>query len=207
MNKAIIITVEKQKIVYQNKSVTRKMSLVWSLSIFVAIVACFSCIKVMNHHITNQLFEIAEAVYNPIHPLFSDSSDIGFASSTNVITLKNTTDVKLSIPMRATSIETKSDHLEFLSNSSIMVLSPEDGVVQVIDEENGEKYIIIKHSSSISTKLKGVDIIGVSVGQIVKQGQELATTKQGAIISMFVLENNMILQNIKVNNQFVEWEA
>lgn len=208
MERATIISIRQQQIVYHNKKVGRPMGLVFSISIFAILVLCFSCLKVMDNKVVNEVFHIAQNVYNPIQPLYSDNSQINFASSTYSIYLKKNEDVKLTFPVRASNFEEKGDCIVFTADSSIMVLSPEDGVVTKIDvTANGEKYIEIKHSGTYSTKLVGMDVIGVTVGQTVKQGQEVATLGNSKQITLYVLQDNQCLSNIKIDQKNIVWEV
>ncbi len=207
MNKATIMSIKQQKIVYQHKKIGQSMGLVYSISVFAFIVLCFSCLRIMNVQSINDVFFIAESVFNPILPLYHDNSVIDFVSSDYLEHLKEDKDVKLSLPVRASQIEEQGTSIIFRADNSIMVLAPEDGIVTKIETNaDGKKYIIIQHSTSISTQLVGLDVVGVEVGQQVKMGQELATMDSSNQITMSVLQNNQSL-NIHLDQKTIQWEA
>lgn len=208
MERATIVSIRQQQIIYHNKKVGRPMGLVASISVFAMLVMCFSCLKVMDNKVMNEVFHIAQNVFSPIQPLYSDNSEINFASSTYTMYLKKNEDVKLTFPVRASGLEEKGDHILFRADSSIMVLSPEDGVVVKIDTTaDGKKYIEVKHSDSLSSKLVGIDVTGVTVGQTVAQGQELATLDNTKELKFYLLQNGSVVQNLKIEHQNIVWEA
>lgn len=208
MERATIVSIRKQQIIYHNKKVGRPMGLVTSISIFAVLVMCFSCLKVMDNKVINEVFHIAQNVYNPVQPLYSDNSDINFASSTFTMYLKKNEDVKLTFPVRASSFEEKGEYILFTADSSIMVLSPEDGVVVAISTTaDGKKYIEVKHSEGLSTRLVGMDVTGVTIGQTVKQGQELATLDDTKQLMFYVIKDGGVVPKISVEHQNIVWEA
>ena len=51
-----------------------------------------------------------------------------------------------------------------------------------------------------------VTIGGVKAKQIVKQGKEIATAKQGGKISVKVIENGKALDGLYVYKSFIKWD-
>ena len=204
MRQAVILSLKKQQIDYQNKSINRKLGLLTTISVFFTILACFSCMKVINTTTTNELFSIANTVYNPIRPLFSDGSDVVFTSASSALPV--TQELKITVPVLSSKVTNMGNHLSFQIDTSIMILSPEVGVVRQIEvDATGKKTLVIQHSGEISTKLIGCDVIGVAVGEKVTKGQEVATGCVGGVIDMYVLNNNMIMQ-LTLNHQTVSWQ-
>ena len=143
-------------------------------------------------------------IYSPVNSLYSDTGDIVFTNG--VVIEKEMLD--FIIPIKGGKVEVDaSGNILFYIESSIMVKSPEAGVVDDIGFSNdGKKYIKIRHTIEMYTIISNVDIIGVSRGEVVKKGTDIATAKENEIVTMQILENNIPLSNIKVNQSKIIWK-
>lgn len=143
-------------------------------------------------------------IYNPVSSLYNDTGDIVFTNS--VVVEKEMLD--FIIPIKGGKVEVDaSGNISFYVENSIMVKSPEAGVIDDIGFSNdGKKYIKIRHTIEMYSIISNVDIIGVSQGEVVKKGTDIATARENEIVSMQILENNMPLSNIKVNQSKIIWK-
>jgi len=144
-------------------------------------------------------------VYNPVNSLYNDTSNVIFTSS--AMTLEKDS-LDFIIPIKGSLIDIDSDGtISFAVDKSIMVMSPESGVVDEISISNdGIKYIKIRHTLEMYTIIQNLDIVGVSVGEAVKKGQDIAIAKEGSIVKMQILENNIPLIQLKINQSKIVWK-
>jgi len=144
-------------------------------------------------------------VYNPVNSLYNDTINVIFTSS--AMTLEKDS-LDFIIPIKGSLIDIDSDGtISFAVDKSIMVMSPESGVVDEISISNdGIKYIKIRHTLEMYTIIQNLDIVGVSVGEAVKKGQDIAIAKEGSIVKMQILENNIPLIQLKINQSKIVWK-
>lgn len=143
-------------------------------------------------------------IYNPVNSLYNDTGDVVFTSGG--IIEKEMLD--FIIPIKGARVEVSSNgEVLFYVSNSIMVKSPESGVIDEVGFTNdGKKYIKIRHTIEMYSIISNVDIIGVSVGVVVNKGTDIATAKENDIVTMQILENNIPLTNIKVNQSKIIWK-
>ena len=143
-------------------------------------------------------------VYNPVNSLYNDNSSAIFTSG--AILEKEA--LNFIIPIKTTNYQVETTgELFFDVVNSVMVMACEDGVVQEVGVTlDGVKYIKIKHTMSVYSILENVDIVGVVEDDIVKKGQDIATSIQGAKIKLKIYENDMIVSNLKINQSKIVWE-
>ncbi len=143
-------------------------------------------------------------IYSPVNSLYNDIGDVVFTDG--VVVEKEMLD--FIIPIRGGNVEVDaSGNILFYVDNSIMVKSPEAGVIDDIGFSNdGKKYIKIRHTIEMYSIISNVDVIGVTQGEVVKKGTDIATAKENEIVSMQILENNIPLSNIKVNQSKIIWK-
>lgn len=143
-------------------------------------------------------------VYNPVNSLYNDNSGVVFTSG--VLAEKEMQDFVIPIKGGETSIDDNGD-IHFKVVNSIMVMSPESGVVDSVGLSNdGIKYIKIRHSLNIYSFIENVDIVGVSAGQIVKRGEDIAIAKEGTVVTMRLLDGDTPLSGLKINQSKIVWK-
>ena len=67
---------------------------------------------------------------------------------------------------------------------SKVVVSGYDGQIKKIAVEDEKKVVYIEHSGGLISKYENLDCVGVVLGQIVKQGGNVGTVKEGQNITL-----------------------
>lgn len=187
MKKLNILAFYKHNIVYKN--IKHKMAKTFLMS-----VACVLVMGTMFFAVfSNVNFKQVAETVNPINELYRD---------VQVATFVNAETLNFILPVKSDVIENNNSELVITVTDSIMVIAPASG--EITDVSN--KSITIKHTDKISTQISGVDICGVKAKQIVKQGKEIATAKQGGKISVKVIENGKVLDGLYVYKSFIKWD-
>ena len=136
-------------------------------------------------------------IYNPVNSLYNDNSSIIF-TSVNAVT-KDKLNFILPITGADVSLE-PSGNIRLLVKNSIMVKSIENGVVDDVGATiDGIKYIKIYHTINIFSIIENVDMIGVSKGETIKKGQDIATAKEGNYVILRIFDGDNQLTNLKIN--------
>lgn len=147
-------------------------------------------------------------IYNPVNPLYNDLGHIIFTSNSKYNEYNIEKDVTTIVPIISSKLKAEQDHIAFEVAESVMVMAAADGVVETVDTTaDGTRYLEVKHSKSITTRYENVDIAGVVPGDIVKQGQDIATAKTGETVKFYVLKSGKALTNLTINKNKVEWQS
>lgn len=156
---------------------------------------------------TSSLFQnVNFANTAPVNPLYQDLGGIIFTSSGEVF-FKNNKPLKMITPIVSSEVVAENGELVFTVKGSIMVLAPEDSVVEAVGVlPNGLKYIELKHNNQISSRIENIDIAGVAPKQLIKKGKEIATAKAGGTITFSVYNNGIKVPNLCMNNLEISWE-
>ena len=190
----MILSLSKNEIIINPKHKKTKNSfLLYSSLCVVALISivCFTNSMVLNDFI---------AVYNPVNSLYNDNSDVVFTGG-------GLTKLEFTLPILGAGITNNSGVIEFFVGKSIMVRATESGIVSDCGTTlNGVKYIKIKHSDSVYSVLENLDIIGVAQFDTVKRGQDIATAKVGETVILKIFENDIPVQNLKINQSKISWE-
>ena len=143
-------------------------------------------------------------IYNPVNSLYSDNSDIVFASVQNILKEH----LNFTLPLPSSEIEVDSSGtIHILVDKTIMVKATESGVVNEIGTSiDGVKYIKILHSPTITSVIENVEVVGVKEGDIVKSGEDVATARNGSKVSLKIYENTEQITTIKINQSKIIWE-
>lgn len=143
-------------------------------------------------------------IYNPVNSLYSDNSNIIFAS-VNAISRDN---LNFVLPMSG-SVATldSSGNISMVVGSSIMIKATEAGVVEDVGTTvDGIKYIKILHCLDVCSVVENVDVVGVSKGDIVKRGQDIATVREGEKITLRLFDAGQQITNLKLNQSKIIWQ-
>lgn len=200
MKKSVEVVSLKQHCIEYRVRVKRQSIVVpISLAFIVITLVCFSFGG-------NFMYEIGSNVayvFNPVNSLYSDNSQIVFTNGD--IVDKNKLDFV--VPIKSDKIEVVGDYIHFTCVNSIMVMSSEGGVVRDVGVSlDGVKYIVIRHSEDLESVIENVDIVGVTVGEIVKRGQDIATAKIGESIRFKLVEGGNSINNLSVNKSKIVWK-
>jgi hypothetical protein len=139
----------------------------------------------------------AAKVFNPISELYRDVEVASFVSNGNV---------NFIVPIKTDNYVIYDNCIEFKVATSIMVYAPENGVIESIEGVN-KKIIKIKHFEGLYSVISGVEIVGVKVGDIVKQGKEVATAKHGDVLTFSIEKNGKSVSGIYLNKSYVRWKT
>lgn len=150
--------------------------------------------------------KLCAEIYNPINPLFNDSGNMVFASSKfDAVNKKN---LNFVIPIKCSQIQNLNGDLCFTVDASIMIIAPEDGIVSAVGLlPSGEKYIEIKHSKNIVSRIENIYLTGVVSGQVVAKGKDIATANMGEVVRFLVFEDGVKITSLKVEKSSVIWES
>lgn len=198
MKRAELLSITKNEIIIRKPKKYRGTLIIVPLLIIIVTMVMFS---------SESMSTIAKGmayVYNPVNSLYSDNSGVVFTSG--VLAEKEMQDFIIPIKGGETSVDDNGD-IHFKIVNSIMVMSPESGVVDSVGLSNdGIKYIKIRHSLNIYSIIENVDIVGVSVGQIVKRGEDIAIAKEGDIVTMRLLDGDAPVSGLKINQSKIVWK-
>lgn len=186
-----IINLYKHNIVHKNIKKINQKNFILSLIMFVVITGSLLYLTRVNSYV-NDLVTNA----NPISELYREVDYLSFVdvSSTNIIA-----------PIKTDETTQNSNNIEFKVVASIMIYAPANGVVVGINNGHN-KSIKIRHASDLYSIIENVDIIGVKVGDVVKQGKEIATAEIGSKIKLMIEYKNKIVEGIYLNKNFVKWK-
>lgn len=193
-----ILSVKKNEILIRKPQRLRFGLLIVSIAIIISTLAIFS------HEGLKDISSSMVYVYNPVNSLYNDNSGVVFTSG--LVLEKESLD--FIIPIKSSHIDI--DEFGTLSlevGNSIMVMSPESGVVDEVGFSlDGEKYIKIRHSVEMYSIIQNVDMVGVSVGQVIKRGEDIATSKEGETVYMQILQNGTPISGLKINQSKIVWK-
>ena len=192
-SKVQILSIKKNQIICKVKQ--RKLRLVMPLCSFLVVgfVAFFTLGGTSISQICNSMCYI----YNPVNSLYSDNSNIIFTSA-NAIDRES---LNFVIPITGSEYSVKSSgDIRIVVDKSIMVKSIENGVVDEIGVTlDGIKYIKVLHCMNIYSLIENVGIVGVEEGDVIKKGQDIATAREGDVVTLKIFDGDIQLSNIKIN--------
>lgn len=136
------------------------------------------------------------SVFNPISELYRDMEVASFVSSNS----------NFIVPVKTDKYTINLNSIDFAITSSIMIFSPANGVVDSIYGKS-VKVIKIKHSDTLYSIVKNVNIVGVKVGDKIKQGKEIATAKVGDVVTLMIENNGTLVEGLHLNKSFIKWET
>lgn len=193
-NRVVVLSLTKNEIVIKKKKNKAKKSYVFNFSIVAIMIVIAFCF--LNNSVLNSVI----SVFNPVNSLYNDNSDVIFTSGTP-------TRLEFSLPILGANVEINKGVITFTTAHSIMIKAPEAGVVIDLGESlDGVKYLKIKHNNSITSIIENVDILGVSKNEIVKKGQDIATSKQGHNVTLRIYEDEVLIQNVKLDKSKIVWQ-
>ena len=193
MKKIEIINLYKHNVVYRNIKNFHKKQLLISAILCIVSVFGFSYLSFVNSDVKN-----AVGVFNPISELYRDVETASFVSvgSGNFI-----------VPIKTEKYTINSNSVDFEVGASIMVYASADGIVEEIGgNASGGKYIKIKHADKLYSIINNVDIVGVKVKDVVKQGKTLATAKVGDVVNFSIIQDGKNVVGLYINKSFIKWE-
>lgn len=191
MKRANIINLYKHNIIHRNIKNKQRKDFYFAFSIFAVVLFLSSYL-----YFVNESVEKSVEVVNPISELYRDVEVASFV---------NGGVVNIILPIKSSKCEVMDNVINITVTDSIMVYAPASGVVESVDDLNGKKTIKIKHSETLATVVENIDIVGVKVGDVVKQGKEIATASTGMIVKLYVIENNKVVNNLSLNKSYVKW--
>ena len=200
MEKAEIIRITKKEIKCV-KTRNKKKYLISSLfAISIVLIISFS----FSGESLKSMLSKVNYVYNPVNSLYNDNSSAIFTSGV----LVDKESLNFIIPIKSSAYH-KNDNGEIVFDviNSIMVMACEDGVVEDVGFTlNGNKFIKIRHTLNVYSVIENVDIAGVFEGDIVKKGQDIATSQQGKQVMFRLYDNEIMVSNLKINQSKIIWE-
>ncbi len=197
-SKAKILSI-KQNIIVNKKKKTAKGGLT-AFSSFV-IVAILLVMSIESFGVS-EIASTMSYVYNPVNSLYSDNSSLVFASGNAM----KKWDFRVPVVTSKREVMSTGEVIFEVTNS-IMVLATEEGSIENTGVTNdGVKFIQIMHTLDLVTRIENVDIIGVSVGDKVKRGQEIATAKLGDKVTMRIFDCGTLPKKINIEQSKITWE-
>jgi hypothetical protein len=135
------------------------------------------------------------SVFNPVNSLYNDNSGIVFTDG-NILSEK----LNFTIPIVSSQMEILPDGtIDFIVKNSIMVKALEGGYIDAVGVSNdGFKYIKIIHNEEYFSIISNVDIVGVSSGDLIVRGKDIATSKIGDVVSLRIYRNGVQVSNLNV---------
>lgn len=192
MKKLNVINLYKINIVHKNIKNKQLKLFAYSLLICFVSVFLFSYFTLVNKNIST-----AVKVFNPIAELYRDVEAASFVGASNN---------EFIVPIKTEKYKINPNNIVFEITSSIMVYAPANGVIFSIDDGQN-KLIKIKHADDLFSCIENVEIVGVKVGDIVKQGKEIATGKVGEFLIFSVEQDGKKVNNFYLNKSYIKWET
>lgn len=186
-----IVNLYKHNIVHKN--IKNRQPKLFLYSLLVCIVSVMSFVYFSN---VNSDIKQTTSVFNPISELYRDVEVASFVSANS----------NFIVPIKTDKYTINLNSIDLTVTSSIMIFSPANGVVASIYGEN-EKVIKIKHSDTLYSIIKNVNIVGVKVGDKVNQGKEIATAKVGEVVTLMIENKGTLVEGLYLNKSFVKWET
>lgn len=200
-----VVNLYRHHIVYRNASKRNKIQL-FVIGLVFALLSLTSFTIGLADSSYSNVVQTTMNYFNPVNPLYNEIGKIVFAGGNSVI-YNAEKNVTLSVPILSSNTSVNTDSIEFEIKDSIMVMSSGDGIIEEVGTlANGQKYISIKHSKSITTRYENIEIAGVVPGEIVKSGQDIATAKIGEYVKFVILQNDATVNGLQIKNNRVEWE-
>ena len=162
------------------------------MSLIICMVSIFSFVYMYN---VNDVVHDSAKVFNPISELYRDVEVASFVNG----------NFSFIVPIKTDQYVIGDNSIEFKVGSSIMVYSPANGMIESIDGSN-RKTIKIKHSENVFSVISNVEIVGVKVGEIVKQGKEIATAKVGETLTFSIEKDGRYINGLYLNKSYVKWK-
>lgn len=203
MKKLQIINMYKNNIVYKNyKNKLRRNTLISSVVFCILLFTC-CYVKIVGGANADGWYTDVNAVYNPITKLYNDEENIIFTNNDNVITNNGT----FVLPLISSNINVINNQIEIVPVENIMCIAPCSGIVEEIGKtSDGNKYIKIKHSTKLTSIIEGVVTFGVEKGNIVKQGENIATANHNKKIVFSIYKNGKIVENLRIEKNHILWD-
>ena len=192
-NKVQILSVKQNRIIHKVRKQKLKLVTPVCLSIIVGIVTFFSLNNASISKICNNMCY----VYNPVNTLYNDNGNIIFTS----INIVNKGNLDFVLPVSGAIVEVGGNgNIMLTISKSIMVKSCENGVIDEVGTSiDGIKYIKILHTVDMYSIIENLDVVGVVEGETVKRGQDIATAKDGSVVTLRIFNNGEQCSNIKIN--------
>ena len=188
-NKVMILSMTKNEIIIKCKKKSSHKSIIPFVIVSLFLV-CFATNNTLFQSIKTDIIK----VLNPVSSLYSDNSGVVF---TNANAIEKDT-LNLVLPIKS----------GITVGNSIMVSACESGmVVSVNKSTDGVKCITIKHNNNLETRIENVEIVGVKENDIVKSGQDIATTKTGNTVYLKIFQNDTQISNLKISKSKIIWES
>lgn len=191
MRKLEIVNLYKHNIVHKNVKNRQPKLFLYSLLMCIVSIMTFVYLSSVNSGIKE-----STSVFNPISELYRDVEVASFVSANS----------NFIVPVKTDKYTINLNSIDFTITSSIMIFSPANGVVDSIYGED-VKVIKIKHSDALYSIIKNVNIVGVKVGDKIKQGKEIATAKVGDIVTLMIENDGTLVEGLHLNKSFIKWET
>lgn len=197
--KVQILSIKKNEIVLRKRK--NKVRIIAPLLIIFLFVFSFASNNLFSSSLKSNILK----VYNPVSSLYNDNSEAVFTNGG----LSEKDSVSFTLPIKGASYEILSDGtIEFVVGNSILIMACESGKVDKVGVSlDGYKYIQLSHKNGIKSIVSNVEIIGVKEGDIVKSGQDIATSTEGSIVKLALYQNDSQISNIKISKSKIVWES
>ncbi len=204
MKKVEICTITQNKYVMKSGKKIRKIGILQSMVMLFLIVNAVAITMIVDMSTQNNFCDTVVATATPFNPLYKDDSTTIFTDGL-LQSLKPSSELKITLPVHSTQASVQGDTVSMIVDTSIMVHSPEDGVIEKIEDINGKKTITIRHAKNVSTVISNVDVCGVVQGQKVAKGKDIGTAKMDDTITMSVLVDGQT-KTLTLDKNVVKWE-
>ena len=187
MKKVEVVGLHKNNIVHKNMKHKLRKQLIFSVVFF-----CFLMFSLLyGSYVNSSLSEVCKDVFSPIAELYNSDNSATFVNASNYYVK----DKKFIVPIRTSLVENVNGIIHFTVQESIMVYAPASGIVaEEGTTSSGKRYIKIKHSDTCHSVIENVDVVGVCVGDGVKQGKEIATAKTDSVVVLLYMKMKILLQ-------------
>ncbi len=191
-----VITYHKKKKIKFSKTLI--LSVICFLSLF--------SLQFINSNFTRDLLQTFNAITQvgkPTAELFDEEGNVFFVSFFNSISLGNKVPKTFQVPIIYKSINCNGEMVEFVPANNIVSVGY-DGQVRNITIENGKKIVYIEHSGGLVSRYENLEYVGVVTGQIVRQGMEIGSMKEGEKLTLsFTIKSKQA--TFKIENETIRF--
>ena len=198
-----ITSVQKNTILHKTLKKRRGFKAYSFILLLLVPIMALSCLRLYSETAFNEITSSICASLNPIYSPYVQTGEIVFTWNYDFETIP----VEFDLPIISSDIKLLEDGTVVAKvKESIMVKSVADGVVDKIEEINGEKKVTILYYDNLKVEYINLDVVGVLEGNIVEKGKEIGTAKLNEELKFKAYFNNVQVNNLKIENNKIVWQ-
>jgi len=167
-------------------------------------VLAFACLRLFGEANYNDMTNSICASLNPIYTPYVQTGEIVFTWNYQFDEFP----VDFEMPIHSSDIKLdEGGTVTAKVKESIMVKSIADGVVDKVENIDGENIVTIVYYDNFKVEYINLDIVGVIEGNVVEKGKEIGTAKLNDEVRFKAYLNNEQIKNFKIENNKIVWQS